>query len=484
MTPLVARLLVFGTSAAVLVLEIVAGRLMAPYIGVSLETFTGVIGVVLAGIALGSWAGGEAADRTEPQPLVGPLIAVSGAFVIIAPQIVDFVGPAMRAAGPMEIVFLTTVAFFIPSATLSAVTPVIVKMRLRSLDETGSVVGSFSALSTIGALGGTFITGFVLLAAVPSRPMVIGLGVALLLLGAAMSFRALGPHTVLPATFLALLGAGGAIAADGPCEFQTTYFCGRIEEDADDPSIRRLWLDTLLHAFVDLDDPARLELRYTQEIADVIAVLPEGPVDAAFLGGGGFSLPRHVNTVRPGSRSVVFEIDGPLVDIVERDLGLVPTEDLVVTVADARLSLRDEPDDAFDVVVGDAFGSLSVPWHLTTREFIEQIHRVLRPEGVYAQNVIDYPPLGFVRAEVATLDAVFEHVAVIAPLRYLTGESGGNFILVGSDTPLPWGDLQARLSERGLSEVVWVGEQAREFAGGAQVLRDDFAPVDQLIGRP
>ena len=155
-----------------------------------------------------------------------------------------------------------------------------------------------------------------------------------------------------------------------------------------------------------------------------------------------------------------------------------------MTVADARLSLRDEPDDAFDVVVGDAFGSLSVPWHLTTREFIEQIHRVLRPEGVYAQNVIDYPPLGFVRAEVATLDAVFEHVAVIAPLRYLTGESGGNFILVGSNTPLPWGDLQARLSERGLSEVVWVGEQAREFAGGAQVLRDDFAPVDQLIGRP
>ena len=484
MTPLVARLLVFGTSAAVLVLEIVAGRLMAPYIGVSLETFTGVIGVVLAGIALGSWAGGEAADRTDPRPLVGPLIAVSGAFVIVAPQIVDFVGPAMRAAGPMEIVFLTTAAFFIPSATLSAVTPVIVKMRLRSLHETGSVVGSFSAISTIGALGGTFLTGFVLLAAVPSRPMVLGLGVALLLLGAAMALRALGPRTVLPATLLALLGAGGALAADGPCEFQTTYFCGRIEEDVDDPSIRRLWLDTLLHAFVDLDEPERLELRYTLEIADVIAVLPDGPIDAAFLGGGGFSLPRHVNTVRPGSRSVVFEIDGPLVDVVKRDLGLVPSEDLVVTVEDARLSLRDEADDAFDVVVGDAFGSLSVPWHLTTREFIEQIDRVLRPEGVYVQNVIDYPPLGFVRAEVATLDAVFEHIAVIAPLRYLTGESGGNFILVGSHAPLAWGDLQARLGERELTEVVWVGEDARAFAGDARVLRDDFAPVDQLMGRP
>jgi len=137
MSPFVARLLVFGTSAAVLVLEIVAGRLMAPYIGVSLETFTGIIGVVLAGIAIGAWVGGIAADRTEPGPLIGPLIAISGVFVVLAPQAVDFFGPAMRAAGPLEIVFLTAVGFFVPSATLSAVTPVVVKMRLRSLEETG-----------------------------------------------------------------------------------------------------------------------------------------------------------------------------------------------------------------------------------------------------------------------------------------------------------------------------------------------------------
>ena len=57
----VARALVFFTSAVVLVLEILAGRLLAPYIGVTLETFTAIIGTVLAGIALGSWVGGRAA---------------------------------------------------------------------------------------------------------------------------------------------------------------------------------------------------------------------------------------------------------------------------------------------------------------------------------------------------------------------------------------------------------------------------------------
>lgn len=484
MTPLAARLLVFGTSAAVLVLEIVAGRLMAPYIGVSLETFTGIIGVVLAGIALGAWAGGVAADRTEPGPLVGPLIAVSGVFVVVAPQVVDFFGPTMRAAGPLEIVFLTTAAFFIPSATLSAVTPVIVKLRLRSLDETGSVVGSFSAIGTIGGLAGTFLTGFVLLSAAPSRPLVLGMGVLLVVLGGAMAVRTMGARTVVPAVLLTMVGAGGALAAEGPCEYYTSYFCARIEVAEDDASARELWLDNLLHAYVDLDDPAHLDLRYSLEMADVIATLPEGPIDAAFVGGGGFSLPRYVNEVRPGSRSTVLEIDGALVDLVEDELGLQPSEDLEVVVDDARLSLRQEEDDAFDLVVGDAFGSLSVPWHLTTREFIGEIDRVMRPGGIYVVNVIDYPPLAFVEAEVATLFEVFDHVAVIAPLRYLTGESGGNFVLVASDAPLEVGAVQAALAERGLTEVMWAGEQARAFAGGARVLRDDYAPVDQLIGRP
>ncbi len=484
MSPLPARLLVFGTSAAVLVLEIVAGRLMAPYIGVSLETFTGIIGVVLAGIALGAWAGGAAADRTAPGPLIGPLIAVSGVFVILAPQIVDLLGPAMRAAGPMEIVLLTASAFFVPSATLSAVTPVVVKLRLRSLEETGSVVGSFSAIGTAGALAGTFITGFVLLAAFPSTPMVLGMGVVLAVLGGAMSVRTMGTRTVLPALVLTVAGAGGAFFADGPCQYQTAYFCARIEVDEADASGRELWLDNLLHAYVDLDDPERLELRYAREMADVIATLPRGPLEAGFIGGGGFTLPRYVNAVRPGSHTVVFEIDAALVDLVEDELGLRPSDDLEVVVDDARLSLRELPDASLDLLVGDAFGSLSVPWHLTTREFVEEIDRVLRPGGVYVVNVIDYPPLAFVEAETATLLDVFDHVGVIAPYRYLEGHSGGNFVLVASQSPVAWEGVQAGLGERALNEIVWFGDQARAFAGDAAVLRDDHAPVDQLIGRP
>jgi len=63
MRPIAAGALVFVTSAAVLVLEIVAARLLAPYVGVTLETYTAIIGTILAAISLGTWIGGRLADR-------------------------------------------------------------------------------------------------------------------------------------------------------------------------------------------------------------------------------------------------------------------------------------------------------------------------------------------------------------------------------------------------------------------------------------
>ena len=481
---LLARLLVFSTSAAVLVMEIVAGRLMAPYVGVSLETFTGIIGVVLAGIAAGAWLGGVAADRAEPRALLGPLMVASGLLVMVSPTLVDLAGPSMLAGGPMEIVALTTIAFLLPSITLSAVPPVVVKLRLRSLDETGSVVGSLSAISTVGALVGTFLAGFVLLAAFPSRPMVVGMGAITLLAGVVLLLPRPGRGPMLGVAALTLVSTYTFGTASGPCDTQTSYFCASIEEDASRPAGRQLWLDTLLHSYVDLDDPTYLGLRYVRVIADVIGVQPEGPLDAVFLGGGGFTLPRYLIAERPGATAHVLEIDRALVDLVQDELGLVLSDDLTVTVADARLSLRRLEDDVADVVVGDAFGGLSVPWHLTTVEFVEEVDRVLAPGGVYVLNVIDYPPLEFVRADLATLKEVFPHVAVIAQQQALIGERGGNFILVASTEPYPWDALHERIVARGEGEAVWAEDVARAFAEGGLILRDDFAPVDQILGRP
>jgi spermidine synthase len=152
-----------------------------------------------------------------------------------------------------------------------------------------------------------------------------------------------------------------------------------------------------------------------------------------------------------------------------------------VREGDARLGIRREADDAYDVVVGDAFAGLSIPWHLTTREFVGEVRRVLRPDGLYALNVIDSPPLGFLRAELATLGDVFRHVAVLAPPYALDPGAESNFVLLASDRPLPLAAMLERARDGGDLTAVRTGRSLRALVGDARVLTDDYAPVDQLI---
>jgi len=490
MSKLAAGALVFCTSAAVLVLEIMAGRLMAPYVGVSLETFTGIIGVVLAGISLGTWLGGVAADRVEPRAMLGPLVVVGGVLALIAPPFVDILGGGLRGGGQPVIVLLAFVGFFAPAAVLSAVSPTVVKIQLADLHETGSVVGRLSALGTAGAIFGTFATGFVLVAALPSRPILLVLGAALVLIGIVLTAGLRRPRTPValgPAALMALVAIAAPVSislvAPNPCDEETAYFCVRVEHDAERTTGRLLILDTLRHSYVDLADATHLEFPYAQTISDVIErSFPEGvPLDTLHIGGGGFTMPRYLAATRPDSTNVVLELDAGLVDIARRELGLRDAPGLDIRTGDARMTLRGTPAGAFDLVIGDAFGGPSVPWHLTTREFVEQIHDRLRPGGVYVMNLIDYPPLDFARAEAATLIAVFAHVSVLAPPERLVNAAGGNFILVGSDAPIPIDAILARNAARGDDESALTDGAARAFAQGARVLTDDFAPVDQLI---
>jgi len=282
-----------------------------------------------------------------------------------------------------------------------------------------------------------------------------------------------------------VLGAAWTISAPQPCERESAYFCIRVDEGgADGTTVRTLRLDTLRHATVDLEDPTWLGFAYTRAFGDVIDALgaPGSAIDALHLGGGGFTMPRYVNATRPGSTNLVLELDPEVLATAREELGLVTGDDLEVRTGDARIGITDAPTDGYDLVVGDAFGGLAVPWHLTTRELMAEVARTLRPEGIYILNVIDYPPLRFARAELATLRDVFEHVAVLGPPTLATGRSGGNVILIASDAPLPVDAILEANDARGGGDVlVSDPEDIGEWIGDAQVLTDDLAPVDQLI---
>jgi spermidine synthase len=268
---------------------------------------------------------------------------------------------------------------------------------------------------------------------------------------------------------------------------ETAYHCAAVKVDPANPTGRVLFLNSAEHSYVDLADPSHLQFAYTQWIGAVAdLVKPRGQrIDALHLGGGGFTVPRYVTATRPGSDNVVFEIDGRLIDLGERELAVRPGPDLKPVAGDARMLIGERADASADLVVGDAFGDLAVPWHLATKEMALQISRVLRPDGIYAQNVIDYPPSRFIRSEVATVADVFPHVALIAPPAAIDGKVGANFVIVASQQPLPLIALAERLSETSDEAVVVIyGSALTAFIDGMSVLTDDYAPVDQLLILP
>jgi spermidine synthase len=204
-------------------------------------------------------------------------------------------------------------------------------------------------------------------------------------------------------------------------------------------------------------------------------------MDVVHVGGAGMTMPRWIHHTHPGSRSKVLELDPLVVEIAKDRLGwdaaAYPTIDVVI--GDARTTLKDLPAGSADVVIGDAFNGVSVPWHLTTVEFLTAVRERLRPGGSYVMNLIDFPPHDFRAAQLATLRRVFEHVLVLAPATDIAGKTGGNHLLVASTKPIDSAELLRVARDRDSRELDVVDGAA--MAGGADALTDDYAPVDQLL---
>jgi spermidine synthase len=495
--------LAFVTSAAVLVIEIVAARLLAPYVGVTLETYTAIIATVLAGIAGGAWLGGRLADRVAPMRALPPVLVTGGLLTFASLPVVRIVGGHLTSTTPLSVTTLTAAAFLAPAIVLSMVTPLLMKQSLVALETTGRTVGSLSALSTAGALAGSITTGFVLIPRFRSRVILGIVGALIIALGvivwAAVSTaegrsdkagkRRKAGKAGVGGTVLGLglaIGGGGLTGLSDwrdPCTMESSYFCASVS--ATQGSTRRdLILDDVYHSEIDLEDPTFLGFDYTRAFKVAIDAWKPEPVAirALHIGGGGFTMPRELKATRPGSESLVLEIDAKLVKFDQRELGLELASDLRTQAGDGRMGLRQQKSGSYDLVIGDAFGGQSVPWHLTTLEVARDIKRVLTNDGLYVLNVIDSPPSKFVKAEIATVQAAFPHVAVLSYPEALAGKAGANFVVVASAKPLALAAMQRALAAQpDLNMTGLDGPALSQFVGGAKVLTDELAPVAQLI---
>ena len=240
--------------------------------------------------------------------------------------------------------------------------------------------------------------------------------------------------------------------------------------DADDGWL--LSVDGVAQSYVDRADPTHLEFDYVRLMGDVVDVLPAGALTAVHLGGGGCTLPRYVAATRPGSRQLVVEADEPLAELVRRSFG---TTGFRLRVGDARTTLPGLRQGESDLVVADVFESSVQPVHVTTLEWLAEVQRLLRPGGAYVVNVADGKPLAFAKGQVATLQAAFAHVVLLADPSVLRGRRFANLVLAASDAPLPVDALARRAARAAGRARVVSGADLTAFTGGAAPVTDATA---------
>ncbi len=168
--------------------EIVGSRMLGPYVGTSIFVWTGIIGVILMCLSLGYYYGGKIADKKPEFKLLALIILLAGLFIGISTLIKDgLLEVLLNTLNDVKLISLlaTFILFSIPSVLLGMVSPYAVRLKIKSLDKSGSTVGNLYAISTLGSITGTFLAGFYL---IPSFGVIFILNQLAIILGISALF--------------------------------------------------------------------------------------------------------------------------------------------------------------------------------------------------------------------------------------------------------------------------------------------------------
>jgi len=502
-----ATLLLAGAGGAgIMMVELAATRIVAPLFGSSLYTWAAVIGAVLLGISVGNALGGWLADRHPSRGLLGAALILAGAatlLVLLLPflysrALSEFTTAVLARLSPaFGLPLLVGVMLLPPAAGFGALSPIIIRLTLRHPGEAGRIVGRVYAAQAIGSIAGTFAAGFWLIGLLGARAVILLVAQGVVLLGIVIGTGTWRIRPALRWVAAAACVLAAAAAATGripsPCLRESNYYCIRILEQGD--GLRALVLDSLIHSYVDLRRPDALAYDYERGWAvllDEVAarrVPGAAPLRALFIGGGGYTFPRYMQSVAPDSRIEVVEIDPAVTAVTQAELGL-PTDTTIRTWnEDGRQFFLRRPQHRYDLILLDVFrDAYSIPYHLTTREFAEQVAGALAPQGVYAVNIVDGRPGLFVRAYARTLQRVFPYVYLLPAGEDWRQNVQTIFVLFASRRPLDLADLMRRRPpgvHAPLSLVPLAPEELAAFlnAGPPGVLSDDHAPVEPYLAR-
>lgn len=441
-------LVAFLSGWVIMMLEILGGRVLAPYFGYSVYQWGALIGVVMAGLACGYVLGGRVGDAPYAlRFLLGALI-VSSLYVFLVPPLGTSLLPSVRRYGPAwGAVVGSAVLLGLPSVLLAAVSPIVVRLTVTS--RIADTAGRVYAVSTLGSIAGTFFTAFYAIPVLGTRVShyVAGTLLALAGLALAVAWRRLG-YGVAAALLLVCWSLPAPAPPPGVVfEDESVH---NIIQVVDQPTVRYLFLNYQDGPQTVLPKDSLLVGSYYDYF--LLGPLLNGGRRVLFLGAAGGTSVKQLVTVYPEVEVVGVELDGKVIEVAKTFFGLGGHPRVRLVEQDARFYLE-SVDERYDVIDIDLYVTGHIPFFCTTREFFQLAKERLTERGLIMMNVLS------IQAGDDLIAPFIRTVRSVFPSVFLIGN--GNFILIASKAPVDEAELRRVL------ETAPAPRAAREVAGRA-----------------
>lgn len=498
---LVIPLIVAFTGACVLMIEVLAVRILAPYFGNTIYTFSSVLTVVLAALSVGYYCGGRLIDRSPMLRTFFRAILFAGIGVLVLHALVTillpFVGFRLNPiSGPLV---LSTLFFGAPCVFLGLLSPMAVRLQkdVNVREGIGGTAGDIFCFSTIGSIAGSLLAGFVLIPVFGITTILLTIGVALATLGLLGLFLSQKRFSGLWLPGIGILLAfviTGELLVRTPGKGVLLLHEGLYEHIAvmdgawNGRPVRFLRQDSNLSSAKFLDAPfTDLVFEYTKYFA-IQKLLKPRIERALFLGAGAFTLPRLLLHEQPTADVHVAEIEPALAEIARTYFAVPSDARLQTHVSDARRFLY-EAEAPYDLIYGDAYASgFTVPPHLLTQEFFRLVKDRLSPDGIFIGNffgnLTEAAP-SFVMSAMRTFRSVFPNSTFFA-VTDRTSPHPQHIAFVGQNCASPTDFCSPTIrhsSDTFLASLCQkIIDVSPKTLAAFPLFTDDYAPVEYLAG--
>ena len=476
---------VFVCGALVMIFELIGARMLGPYAGTSLFVWTSIIGIILGSLSLGYWLGGKVADIRPGFTFFGLIILLAGLAILITARIqAPFLEMISLKFFDIRILsLLASVVLFAPgSIFLGMVSPYAVKLKLKTITTSGSVVGNLYAISTIGSITGTFLAGFYLIPHFGVSQLVFIVSLLLIFMSA-LIFSYKKKWLALVFSIIVLLTAwyfmqNKVQQSEIIVDVDTHYNRVLITETTDYHSLRSIRLLKINdeHSSAVFLDSEELVFNYLK-FYHVFSYFNTDFENVLMIGGSGYTYPMDFLKRFQDAKIDVVEIDPELTELAQKYFRLKPDPRLQIFHEDGRIFFNNNTN-RYDAILMDAYkAQFSVPYQLTTKECVLSQSRALKPGGVVIANIIsalDPENSTFLQAQLLTYKSIFPVVRTFAINDPEDMDLLQNIMIVAINQIGDMGKICADSLLAGFLEK----EVIVNIADDIPVLTDDFAPVE------